>query len=109
MNLLTNAAQAIGQGPGQVRIETGLDDGMVAVKISDTGKGIEPEDLKRIFDPFFTTKALGEGTGLGLSISYGIIESHGGVIKVESTPGKGTTFITLIPANPQQCKARQPN
>jgi signal transduction histidine kinase len=109
VNLLTNAAQAIGQGPGQVRIETGLDDGAVAVKISDTGKGIEPQDLKRIFDPFFTTKPTGEGTGLGLSISYGIIESHGGVIKVESTPGKGTTFTTLIPASAQRCKAGQPN
>lgn len=98
MNLLTNAAQAIGRGPGHVRIETRLDDEVVAVKISDTGKGIDPQNLKRIFDPFFTTKPPGEGTGLGLSISYGIIESHGGVIEVESTPGKGTTFTTLIPA-----------
>jgi signal transduction histidine kinase len=107
MNLLTNAAQAIGRGPGQVRIETRLDDEVVAVKISDTGKGIDPQDLKRIFDPFFTTKPPGEGTGLGLSISYGIIESHGGLIKVQSTPGKGTTFTTLIPANSQKCNVQQ--
>lgn len=100
MNLLTNAAQAIGDGPGKVRIETSLNDGMVAVRISDTGRGISPDDLEKIFDPFFTTKPVGEGTGLGLSITYGIIVSHGGSIKAESTPGKGTTFTTMIPLDP---------
>jgi len=108
MNLLTNAAQAIGRGPGKVGIETRLaDEEMVAVKISDTGKGISPEDLKSIFDPFFTTKPVGEGTGLGLSISYGIIERHGGAIKVETEPGKGTTFTTLIPLNARRRPAEQ--
>jgi two-component system, NtrC family, sensor kinase len=97
MNLLMNAAQAIGGVPGEVRIETGVKDEMVFVKISDTGSGIMPEDLEKIFEPFFTTKPVGVGTGLGLSISYGIIASHGGTITVESTPGKGTTFTTLIP------------
>ncbi len=97
MNLLMNAAQAIGSGPGEVQIETGVTDKMVFVKISDTGSGIKPEDLEKIFDPFFTTKPVGVGTGLGLSISYGIITSHGGAITVESTPGNGTTFTTLIP------------
>jgi signal transduction histidine kinase len=101
MNLLTNAAQAIGRGPGEVRIATDIEDQVVAVTISDTGNGIEPEHLKKIFDPFFTTKPVGEGTGLGLSITYGIIERHGGAIKVESAPGKGTTFVTLIPLNAQ--------
>jgi two-component system NtrC family sensor kinase len=100
MNLLTNAAQAIGDGPGEVRIETSLDEGMVVVRISDTGKGIAPDDLKRIFDPFFTTKPIGEGTGLGLSISYGIVVSHGGSIKAESALGKGSTFTTTIPLEP---------
>lgn len=100
MNLLKNAAQAIGDGPGEVRIETGLENGAVVVRIGDTGKGISPEDAKRIFDPFFTTKPIGEGTGLGLSISYGIIERHGGAITMESTLGKGTTFTTLIPLKP---------
>jgi signal transduction histidine kinase len=103
MNLLTNAAQAIGRDEGEVRIETQVRDEMVVVRISDTGSGIKPEDLKRIFDPFFTTKPVGEGTGLGLSIIYGIVQKHGGDIKVESRPGAGATFTTLIPlkARPQ--------
>jgi signal transduction histidine kinase len=103
MNLLTNAAQAIGRAEGEVQIETQVKGEMVEVRIADTGCGIEPEDMKRIFDPFFTTKPVGVGTGLGLSIIYGIVEKHGGEIKVESRPGEGTTFTTLIPlqARPQ--------
>lgn len=99
MNLLTNAAQAIGHGLGEVRIQTGVKDEMVFVKISDTGKGITPEHLERVFDPFFTTKPIGEGTGLGLSVTYGIIEKHGGTITVEAAPNEGTTFTTLLPLN----------
>jgi signal transduction histidine kinase len=102
MNLLTNAAQAIGNKAGIVHISTSLDAGMVAVKISDTGQGIAADNLKKIFDPFFTTKPVGEGTGLGLSITYGIVVGHGGSITVESTVGKGTTFTTLIPLAPQR-------
>jgi two-component system, NtrC family, sensor kinase len=109
MNLLTNAAQAIGRGPGEVTIETGLQDTAVIVRIGDTGDGIPAENLKRIFDPFFTTKPVGEGTGLGLSITYGIVERHGGTITVESTPGKGTTFTTLIPLNTQWRMMEQQN
>ena len=101
MNLLMNAAQAIGTARGEVRIETGVKDQMVFVKISDTGSGIAPEDIGKIFDPFFTTKPVGEGTGLGLSLSYGIVASHAGTISVESAPGKGTTFTTLIPLDPR--------
>lgn len=101
MNLLTNAAQAIGQNQGEVRIKTSVENEIVVVRISDTGKGISQDKLKRIFDPFFSTKPVGEGTGLGLSISYGIVQRHGGAIKVESAPGKGTTFTTLIPLNPK--------
>ena len=86
---------------GKVRIATRVRDEMVVVKISDTGAGIKPEDMKRVFDPFFTTKPVGEGTGLGLSIIYGIIQKHGGDIKVESMPGKGTTFTTVIPMKAQ--------
>ncbi len=63
--------------------------------ISDTGKGIEPDDMDKIFEPFFTTRH--EGVGLGLSTAYKIVESHSGVIKVESTPGEGTSFKVWLP------------
>lgn len=68
------------------------------VTISDTGHGIEEENLKKIFDPFFTTKDIGKGTGLGLSMTYGILENHGGDIEVESAKGKGATFTLYLPA-----------
>ena len=106
MNLLTNAAQAIGNRDGEVRIETGLKNEEVMVRISDTGNGIGSENLNKIFDPFFTTKPVGEGTGLGLSISYGIIERHGGTITVESEPGRGSTFTTLIPMKAPGCEGQ---
>jgi signal transduction histidine kinase len=96
MNLITNAADAI-EGEGEIRIATRLENDMVCISIADTGAGIPQEDLSRIFDPFFTTKDVGKGTGLGLSISYGIVENHGGEIKVESEVGKGTTFTVRIP------------
>ena len=73
-------------------------DTLVRIEISDTGTGIEKEDLKRIFDPFFTTKDPDKGTGLGLSVSLSIVESMGGEIKVESELGKGTKFEVYLPA-----------
>ena len=100
-NLLVNAAQSI-EGKGEVSISTALAGDSAVVTISDTGCGIEPENLKRIFDPFFTTKPVGEGTGLGLSISYGIIEKHGGTITVESMRGVGTTFRVSIPIEKEE-------
>jgi signal transduction histidine kinase len=100
MNLLGNAGQAIA-GKGEVCIKTALEDETVVVTISDTGDGIAPEHLNKIFDPFFTTKPVGEGTGLGLSTSFGIIERHGGNIKVESRKGYGTTFVITIPVHAQ--------
>ena len=81
MNLFVNAAQAI-EKEGVIRIKTFSDGSHAYVKISDTGKGIPPENLPRIFDPGFTTKGVGVGTGLGLSISYNIIQKHKGEIKV---------------------------
>jgi len=99
MNLLVNAAQAIGEAEGEVRIKTHCVGENVIVSVSDTGAGIEPEHLKNIFDPFFTTKPVGEGTGLGLSISHGVIVRHGGAIVVDSTPTRGTTFTITIPVD----------
>ncbi|HKO34910.1 MAG TPA: ATP-binding protein [Pyrinomonadaceae bacterium] len=101
VNLLVNAAQAIGQGSGEVSIKTSSQERTVAVSVSDTGSGIAPEHINRIFDPFFTTKPVGEGTGLGLSISHGIIARHGGSLSVESTVGRGTTFNIVLPVRPQ--------
>ena len=68
------------------------------LEIADTGTGIPPAVLERIFEPFFTTKSIGHGTGLGLSTTLGIVKSHGGVIRVQSKPGAGTTFQILLPA-----------
>ncbi|MDQ3667190.1 MAG: response regulator [Acidobacteriota bacterium] len=96
MNLLINAAQAVGAA-GEVKVSTRCEGDMVVVVVSDTGCGVPPEQLSKIFDPFFTTKPVGEGTGLGLSISYGIIERHGGTITAESKPGVGTAFTVRIP------------
>jgi signal transduction histidine kinase len=96
MNLLVNAAQAVGD-EGEVSISTRLEDAWVVVTISDTGCGVPADQIHRIFDPFFTTKAVGEGTGLGLATSYGIIERHGGTIAVDSKIGAGTTFTVKIP------------
>jgi len=96
INLILNAADAMQKG-GNLSIETKTlsSKDYIEIKFSDTGSGI-PEELKnRIFDPFYTTKD--NGTGLGLSISYGIIEQHGGTINLESTIGKGTTFIIHLP------------
>ncbi|MCA1557110.1 MAG: response regulator [Acidobacteria bacterium] len=98
LNLLVNAAQSLKDG-GEVCVTTWHKGEMVYVSISDSGGGIEPKYLKRIFDPFFTTKPVGEGTGLGLSVTYSIIERHGGTIEVESTVGRGTSFVIAIPVN----------
>ena len=67
------------------------------IKVKDTGRGIEKENLSRIFDPFFTTKPVGRGRGLGLSAVYGAVQSHGGLIRVESSEGEGTEFIIYFP------------
>ena len=97
MNLLVNAAQAIGSGTGELKIKTSVDDDNVFVEVSDSGCGIAVQDLNRIFDPFFTTKPVGEGTGLGLSISFGIVERHGGNITVDTRLNEGTTFTVRLP------------
>jgi signal transduction histidine kinase len=100
MNLITNAAQAIGSTgqTGTIHVAASRSDDTVEVTIADSGPGIPPEVIPRIFDPFFTTKDVGEGSGLGLSIVHGIIERHGGRIQVQSRLGEGTTFRIALPA-----------
>jgi len=96
MNILVNAAQAINE-KGAIKITTSSKDEHVIIAISDTGSGIDKENLPKIFDPFFTTKEVGKGTGLGLNVAYNIIKKHNGTIEVESTVGKGTTFSIRLP------------
>ncbi|MBV8635559.1 MAG: ATPase [Burkholderiaceae bacterium] len=99
MNMLVNAAHAIGSERGTITIRTEPLGERVLLEISDTGSGISKENLSRIFDPFFTTKPVGQGTGLGLSLSYGIIQKHNGQIEVDSEPGRGTRFRIVLPVN----------
>lgn len=96
INFLVNSAQAI-ENKGIIEIKTYTQNGYVCVDVSDTGRGISADDLKKIFDPFFTTKPVGQGTGLGLSVSYEIIMKHKGEIKVRSEVGRGTTFTVMLP------------
>lgn len=97
-NLIINAAQAM-DGKGDLTIRTSKDKpkGEIYIEISDTGCGISEEDLPKIFDHFFTTKEEGKGTGLGLGAVKGIIEEHGGTIKVKYTCPEGTTFLIVLP------------
>ncbi|MBC3302785.1 hybrid sensor histidine kinase/response regulator [Pseudomonas sp. SWRI18] len=97
MNLVINAAQAMGPERGIITISNGVEGENIWLEVADNGCGIAPEALQKIFDPFFTTKPVGEGTGLGLSLSYGIVKKHGGTIAVSSEPGKGTTFRVVLP------------
>jgi signal transduction histidine kinase len=106
VNILSNAAQALSDGPDpRVSIKTELDDPWVIVSIADNGPGIKAGDQSKIFEPFFTTKPVGQGTGLGLSICHSIIEKHGGQIWFESSEGKGTTFRIKIPLKAQPAVA----
>ena len=105
LNLITNAAHAMGeQGTLILRTER-HDEKMIRIEIQDDGGGIPASVLPKIFDPFFTTKPIGEGTGMGLSISYKIIEAHGGKILVDTENGIGTTFSILLPIEQKQAAA----
>lgn len=114
MNLITNASEAISDGPGEIRITTALTErdadylgrsrtiekplpGLYAcLEVTDTGRGMDEATLQRLFDPFFTTKFTGRG--LGMSAVLGIVRGHKGAIMVESVERRGTTISVLFPA-----------
>jgi signal transduction histidine kinase len=96
-NIIDNAIDAMGDGPGTLTVRTSMAGECVQVEIGDTGPGIPPDVRKKIFDPFFTTKPVGRGTGLGLDVSYRVIVTrHHGDISVESEPGS-TRFRVRLP------------
>ena len=117
MNLIINAAEAIGEKSGVVTVSTGvmeadhsylsetyLDENLpegyyVSLEVADTGCGMDEQTRKKIFDPFFTTKSTGRG--LGLAAVLGIVRGHGGALKIYSQPQRGSTFKVLFPASQQ--------
>jgi two-component system NtrC family sensor kinase len=98
INFFMNAIEAI-QGQGQVSVRSYKDEDNhgIVVEIEDSGMGIPQEHLERIFEPFFSTKP--KGTGLGLAVNYGIIQKHGGQIRISSQPGRGTTMTIRLPCD----------
>jgi signal transduction histidine kinase len=101
VNLVSNAHHAMREmpSPRQLRLSSRLDRarGRVVLEVADTGPGVPRHIQAQIFEPFFTTKPPGQGTGLGLSICQGLVEGHGGSIRVESQPGQGATFLVELP------------
>nr|MCU0700493.1 ATP-binding protein [Myxococcaceae bacterium] len=106
INLIQNAAQAIGAAPGEIVIKTSRPDRfgdfrqpeLVELQVTDNGPGIPTDQQLNIFVPFFTTKQ--KGTGLGLAICQRIVKSHNGSISVQSRVGEGSTFIIRLPSLP---------
>ena len=96
LNLGLNALDAVGKD-GTVEFETGVDDGVLVIRVSDNGGGIPDAAVGNVFDPFFTTKGPGKGTGLGLFVSRGIIQGIGGILELERTGPDGTTFSIRLP------------
>ena len=98
--MLINAVESMSSG-GLLSVELGRsEDGkFMEIMISDTGSGIQKENIPHIFEPFFTTKKDGKGVGLGLAVAYGIIQQHNGDIKVSSGVNQGTTFTIVLPVD----------
>jgi len=99
MHLVQNAMHSMSEG-GSLTIRTEEGQGCIKVSVADTGIGIPEELQERIFEPFFTTKT--RGTGLGLAINKRVVEEYGGEIKVESSPGQGTTFAVILPISQEE-------
>jgi len=104
LNLIKNAAQAMGANPPErkprIILRLKRSDPYAVVEAEDNGPGMEEAVLRRVFEPFFTTKLPGVGTGLGLSVSYTIVtQNHKGLITVDSTPGQGARFTIRLPLN----------
>jgi nitrogen fixation/metabolism regulation signal transduction histidine kinase len=93
-NLLLNAMDAMPQG-GALTLRTRDEGGKVLIEVADTGSGLTPEECERIFTPYYTSKQ--HGTGLGLAIVQSVVSDHGGSIRVQSVPGRGTTFVIELP------------
>ncbi len=96
VNLIANAVKANQQmaedHEAEIMIDAGESDDRLVIAVRDNGAGMDEQTLSRVFDPFFTTRDVGEGMGLGLSICHTIIENHGGKLRAESSPGKGSVF-----------------
>jgi len=105
VNIGLNAIQAMVAG-GKLTVRSTKEENNLLISIADTGYGIPQDIIDKIFDPFFTTKQVGEGTGLGLAVTYSLVQKMGGTIRVESEPGKGTTFLVSLPVE-QNCDAGQ--
>jgi C4-dicarboxylate-specific signal transduction histidine kinase len=107
LNVFINALDAMNAKPDQqehiLGIATESKGGMVEIRVSDTGIGMNPEICRRAFESFFTTKEIGKGTGLGLFISYNLVTEIDGTIELESEPGRGTTVIIRVPRRPKNC------
>jgi PAS domain S-box-containing protein len=102
VNLVTNACHALPLGAGRLQLQTtATGDGRLLVRLTDNGKGIPEDNLRRVFEPFFTTKGEGMGTGLGLSIVKNILDQHRATISVTSEVGAGTTFEVSLACRPE--------
>jgi two-component system NtrC family sensor kinase len=89
-------------GSGTITLSTKSDKKNIRVAVTDSGRGLTADQIKKIFDPFYTTKQAGKGTGLGLSVSYSIVKSMGGSIEVQSMPGAGSEFTIVLPIHLKQ-------
>lgn len=97
VNLITNGADAMASDGGCIEVVVEADGDAIVCRVSDDGKGMSEETRERIFEPFFTTRSGADGTGLGLALVRTILDRHQGDIRVESTPGQGTTFVVTLP------------